>query len=308
MKNNKVVLIIILFFLAIFLPFTIIGTIFKKTELKNEENINHEFQYKGYLWFYDKDEKFLSKYKCLTDVCGYAKSTIDDTNYDVNYYKDGIVNKIGITDDIYTFIQDGSDIYLYNITNGVKLQAYNLIKNYNTILENNTFIIKNNKNKWGVLTIGSVLGMVLPFEYDYIGILSNHYANGILSTNDFITLKDDTWQILNNDRSAKSSSFKYPIVDYNDKYIFTKQDDGFHVFDFNGKEYLESFNITNYSLVNNYIGVSNGDTIYIYNDLNNKYIGYSNILGIDKNFTLEIQGDNIVILIAGEIVNTIKIT
>ena len=306
MKNKKAVLIVIIILLAIFLPLTVLGVIYKNMDPKKEENPNHEFSYKGYLWFYDENDNFLSKYECMTEICEYATPIIDDTIYDINYYQDGIVKPVEIIDNVYTFITDG-DVLLYDINRGVKLQGFKAIKNYYTNLTNNNYIIQNNDELWGVLTIGSVLGTVLPFEYDYIGLLDDVNEDGILNSEKFITLKAGKWQIISSEKNALSTPINYPIINYTDEYIIAKDDNRYRIFDYEGKEYVSNFEISNYYLVDKYIVISNGNVMYVYNDFNNKFLGNTNLSNVTGNITLELQNNNILVKDNDNIISIISV-
>ena len=294
MKNKKVVLVVIILLLAIFLPLTVLSVIFKNISLKEDENPNHEFSYKGYLWFYDENDKILSKYECLTEVCEYATPIIDDTLYDINYYQEGLAKPVEIIDNAYAFIAD-DDVLLYDINRGTKLQGYKAIKNYYTKLANSNYIIQNNNNLWGVLTIGSVLGTVLPFEYDFIGLLDDVNEEGTLNTDRFITLKDGNWQIISSEKIALSTPISYPIVNYTEEYIIAKNENRYRIFDYEGKEYVSNYEISYYYIVDEYIGISNGNAMYVYNDFNNKYLGNANLSNVTGNVTLELQNNNILV-------------
>lgn len=306
MKNKKIVLIVIIVLLIVFLPLTVLSVIYKNVGPKGEENPNHEFSYKGYLWFYDENDNFLSKYECLTEVCEYATPIIDDTIYEINYYQEGDIKSIGLIDNAYTFITDG-EVLLYDVNRGVKLQGYKAIKNYYTNLANSNYIIQNNNDLWGVLTIGSVLGTVLPFEYDFIGLLDGVNEDGTLNTDKYITLKRGNWQIISNEKIALSSAISYPIVNYNDDYIIAKNENKYKIFDYEGKEYVSNFEISNYYLVDKYIGISNGNVMYVYSDFNNKYLGNANVSNVTGNITLELQNKNILVKDNDNIISTISI-
>ena len=242
----------------------------------------------------------------MTEICDYASPIIDDVVYETNYYQEGNIKKVGIIDGIYTFITDGDVTYLYNVTSGFKLQGYRAIKNYNTTLDNNNYIIQNNDNLWGVLTIGSILGTTLPFEYDFIGIINRDLNDDKLSAKEFVVLKEDKWQIISNEKAPVSSSLSYPIVDYNNKYIFTKDNGRYHIFDYEGQEYVSNIKISEYYLVGDYIGVSNGSVLYIYKDLAEKYLGNA-IIANASNVSLEVQGNNVIVYKDNEILKTIEV-
>lgn len=307
MENKKSVLITIVVLLLIFTPLSIIGILTTNNIGIAEENPNHKFNYDGYLWFYDKNNELLSKYECQTEICDYATPIINDNTYNINYYKEGVVNKVSLINDKYTFLTDGSVIYLYAATTGSTLQTYKAIKTYNVNLTNNLYIIQNNEGLWGVLTVGDVLSSTLPFEYDFIGLINNTNNEGVLNTDKFIVQKNSKWYIVNNENSAITGQMEDPIVDYTNEYIFTKNGDKVRIYSYQNYEYLTNYNIKNYILKDNYVGIVTDNFLLIYDNLGTQYI--KSIALSDNKSAIELEKNNNVlnIIINNDIIESIEL-
>lgn len=307
-KNNKVVLITIIVLLCIFTPLTVVGLLTKGNVNPIEENPNHETFYDGYIWFYDLNNDFLSKYECLTEICEFTKPTIDDHSYGINYYKEGTINSVSLMNDKYTFITDGIVINLYAANTGTTLQTYKALKTYNTTLENNSFIVQNNEGVWGVISIGDTLGAVLPFEYSFIGLLGNLNEDGTLSTDKFIVQKDTKWYIVDKANNTLSGEIDDPIVYYTDKYIFSRNSEQVRIYGFDNIEYLEKYTIRNYILEDKYIGIITDNFLLIYDNLDQNYIKSVVLTEKDASFELEKVDNKLNIKINDEVTDTIELS
>ena len=300
MKNKKIVLGAIIFLLIIFVPLTAIGYFVKDKKNPLDENPNHDFYFEDKLWFYDNNDKLISKYECQTNKCDLAKLSIDDDEYDINYYKGGTLEKVE-NNNAYTFIVDGALNYLFDVQSGRSLQKYLQIKNYNTKLKNNLYIIQNENKLWGVLSIGETLESLIPFEYNFLGILNN-FNEDELKTDIFIALKDERWFLINKENMPISSQYEEPIVDYNDNFVITKKNDRIKIYNYEGVEYLNTYNFTDYALYDKFIGLIANNTVYIYNDLNSNYI--KNIpINRMGDLKLEAKGNQVVIKLDDEIID-----
>lgn len=307
-KNNKVVLITIIVLLCIFTPLTVVGLLTKGNVSPIEENPNHETFYDGYIWFYDLNNDFLSKYECLTEICEFTKPSIDDDTYGINYYKEGTIKRVSLMNDKYTFITDGAVINLYAANTGTTLQTYKALKTYNTTLENNSFIVQNNEGVWGVLSIGDTLGAVLPFEYSFIGLLGNLNEDGTLSTDKFIVQKDTKWYIVDKTNNTLSGEMDDPIVYYTDKYIFSRNSEQVRIYGFDNIEYLEKYTIRNYILEDKYIGIITDNFLLIYDNLDQNYIKSVVLTENDAHVELEKVDNKLNIKINNEITDTIELS
>ncbi len=262
MKANKYSLVIIILLLVITLPLTVMGYIYKQNH-KVDENKNHEMYYKGKIWFYNNSGELLGTYECKTEVCELAKSTIDDEEYKLDYYKDGEKDIIDPIEDSYAFIQDGDYVYLYSIHNSKSIQEYLKVKNYSNKVSDGIFIIQDKNNKWGVLYISSNIEAMIPFEYDFIGLKNELDSDNKLVSNKFIVKQDENWYLVDTVNKKLTSSFDYPIYDYNDK-VVVLYNDTYMLYDYEAKRLVPSLNIEKYMFENSYTGIISNNKLYIY--------------------------------------------
>ena len=282
MKTNKnYSLAVILFLLTIFVPFTIFGYVYKKNN-KAEENPNHELFYNNKLWFYDNNDKLINKYDCQNSNCNLAKSNMDlDIDYNINYYKDGTEEIISTINNKYAFIQDGEYINLYDIELNKTIQTYLNIKNYNTTLTDNIFILQNKDNFWGILFVGDIVNMVIPFEYDFIGLKNDLDDNKKLKINNYIVKKENNWFLINSNNEKLTSDFETVITDYSDKYIVSNKDN-IEIYDYKNNKYNINNKIDKYIFESDFTGIINDNKLFIYQNLNDNYLKEININNSDK--------------------------
>lgn len=310
MKNQKVIYITIIVLLCIFLPLTIIGFIFRDDKNLLDENPGHDTYYKGKIWFYDDNDKLLSSYECQTEICEFTVPTIDDAAYGINYYGEGTMEKVPVVDNKYTFITDGAVIYLYNVTNGTTLGTYKAVKNYNTSLENNAFIVQNQNGLWGVLTIGSTLSSVLPFEYDFVGLINKTNEDGTLNTDKFIVRKNNKWHLVDVtgvEPNAITGEIEDPIVDYTDYYVISKNMNKVRIHSYENYEYLTNYSIKDYVLEDKYIGIITDNFLLIYDNLGSNYLKDITLTGITGEIDLELSNNNLNVKVDNEVIETIEV-
>ena len=307
MENKRVSLIVIIILLCVFLPLAVIGIINKDGKNMLEENPNHEFSYKGHLWFYDESDEFLSKYECLTKVCELSSSTIDDSMYNINYYKDGVIKQVPVIDGKYTFITDGELIYLYDVVHGSTLQSYKAIKNYNTKIANDTYILQNKDGLWGALSFGNGLDNPVKFEYDFVGLINNANSKGELLQEKYIVKKDSKWYLIDNENNSISGLFDNPIIDYTNDYIFSKTSNEIKIFSYENYEYLQNFKINDYILVDKYIGLITDTHLMIYSDLGGNRIKAYSLTNLNGNIKLELNNNKIDVKVNEELIESIEV-
>lgn len=85
MKNNKMVLPVIIILLIIFLPLTVIGSYKSLSKGTSLENPSKEHKYNNKLFYYDSEGKLLGTYECTSSDCDDAQTEIDDEIND--FYK-----------------------------------------------------------------------------------------------------------------------------------------------------------------------------------------------------------------------------
>ena len=110
MKNNKMVLPVIIILLIIFLPLTVIGSYKSLSKGTSLENPSKEHKYNNKLFYYDSEGKLLGTYECTSSDCDDAQTEIDDEIND--FYKEGDKNDIGVFNTDNVFIKDNDKIYL----------------------------------------------------------------------------------------------------------------------------------------------------------------------------------------------------
>lgn len=308
MENKKPVLITIVVLLLIFTPLTIIGLLFRDDRHPLEENPTHDFFYKGYLWFYDKNDEFLSKYECMTNICDYTTGIINDDTYSMKYYKEGNSPKMTLLDDKYTFLTDGSVIYLYDAQSGSALQTYKALKNYSTNINGDYYIIQNTDDLWGVLMVNEMLASVLPFEYDFIGLPNRILTENTLASDKFIVKKDNKWFIVNNKNNVISGYIDNPIIEITEDYIFSKDENKVRVYSYNNFEYLTAFQIKDYILIDGYVGIITDNFVLVYKHLGENYIKSVTIPNKDAQVTFERKDNNLNVLMDGNVVETIAVS
>lgn len=308
MNKDKKVLITIIVLLCIFAPLSIIGLLSRQNISPLEENPDHDTYYDGHIWFYNSNDEFLSKYECATELCEYTNTTIDDDTYGINYYKEGKIPTVSLVKDKYTFITDGALIYLYAADTGKTLQSYKEVKTYNTNLEGNAYIVKNSNDVWGVVKLDEVLGAILPFEYSFIGLTNNINEDGTLSTDKFIVKKDTKWYIVDNNNSAITGYIDDPIIDYNNDYVFSKNQNRVRIYSYQNFEYLTNYEIKDYILLDNYIGIVTNNFVLVYEHLGNKPLKSVALPAVNSKVELEKVDNKINIKIDGEIKENIELS
>ena len=118
MKNNKMVLPVIIILLIIFLPLTVIGSYKSLSKGTSLENPSKEHKYNNKLFYYDSEGKLLGTYECTSSDCDDAQTEIDDEIND--FYKEGDKNDIGVFNTDNVFIKDNDKIYLYSLSTKIK--------------------------------------------------------------------------------------------------------------------------------------------------------------------------------------------
>lgn len=240
--KNKPTLIAIIVLLVIFVPLSIYTTylkLFKVEELPDTK---------------------------IQEVTSY----LDEIDKFVDIKTDGKRTNIGtfkIANKDYTFVLKDNTVYLHSIADNLNILDYQAIKFYNSYIENNLLIVKRD-NKWGIINLNSLQPVVKP-EYDYLGLIDDE-KDDVLNTNTFIGLKNNFYSLYKLGDSFKkvSSDFKDIIYTYNNnqKVIITINNDRYKVYDFNGNNLLENYEITNAAITNNYLAIIDSqNNLYLFN-------------------------------------------
>ena len=301
MINKKTVLATIIALLIIFVPLTIASYFLKEKENPFDKNPGHDFYYKEMLWFYEGND-LINTYHCNTTSCDYAEYVIDDE--DINYYKEGNLKKSEVINNNYVFIKDGALTNLYSLDYGKVLQSYKQIKTYNTNVFDNTYILQNQDNLWGAISVSENINSVLPFEYSFVGLRDNLNEDGSLNTDMFIVSKNNKWYLVSKDNEKESAEFDSKIVDFNNKLIVTKSAN-YHIYNYDKNEYLIDYNISDYKLVKDYLLIISNNILYIYKDISNGYLKSYNVSSGKLN--TEIENNKIIIKIGENVIDTLDV-
>ena len=308
--KDKITLALIIIFLSTSIILAALGFTFNLmgvNKTPEPENVNHEFRFNGKLYFYNQDDQLLGTYVCKTSECDYAKSIIDDSNYDFNYYKNEEDATLKVESNRYVFIQDGSDIIYYDIKNGIDLDKVLAVKNYNVGLENKFYIVKNSEGKWGVLRLSDPAIAKIEYKYSFIGINSSISDNGKVMSSAFVVKDENGWKIISDSGTNKSQYFVNPIYDYNEKYVITSNNNQYYLNTVDG-DIITNTPFIGATFVGKYIGVIDKDGYFYVIDcdsravISNRY-PVNSMADVSTNVTLE----GIEIRIANDYKETLKI-
>lgn len=263
MKNNKMVLPVIIILLIIFLPLTVIGSYKSLSKGTSLENPSKEHKYNNKLFYYDSEGKLLGTYECTSSDCDDAQTEIDDEIND--FYKEGDKNDIGVFNTDNVFIKDNDKIYLYSLGTKIKLLTLNMLKNYNSDIEGNYLIVKNEENLYGLFDLNVGNFKIKP-SYDYMA-LANKTDGEVIKSDKIIVEKLNGYYLIDKDDNSLTSTFGVPIYDYNDNLIISKNNDIYSFYTYNGDNILSDLSINNYEYFNDYIIIltSSSNEIIIYN-------------------------------------------
>lgn len=315
MKNKKITLWAIIILLIIFIPMAAFSTIMHyKNANQPEENPNHQLRYEGKLYFYNNNE-LLGTYTCenYNEYCNYAISTVkndyslDERNVESN-------TKLPIVNNRFVFIMDAkteeladAEILLYDLSFGKVIGEYKEVKNYGIGIENDYYIIKNQKDLWGVVSLENGIALKLPFEYDYIG-LSNKVDSETekVSSDMFAVLKEDSWQLIDINGATFVDELTSEIFAYNTEYVVLNNGNSMQLIDYKENIILNGYKYINF--YNKYLQIIDTfNQFYLY-DLNKKE-RISNVYAVTsiEDIELNIENNEIQIIKDDNIEETIAI-
>ena len=272
-KGNKGALIIIVILLIVFVPLAFLTATYKFKENKENEKKPvapslPEFYENGTLNFIEYNS-LIGTYKCNntndSGFCGYAYEAIDDDNYVLDYYEDTYLDEVGIINSKYTFLIDTYDTYdqnntdnkevlLYDIEQGKIIGTYKAVKNYTIGLNGDYFIVKDANDLWGVIKLEDEIVIVIPFEYEYIGV-QNQLANAkeTLDTELFVGYKNHFWYILSNNGTVLSSPLSASIYEYDSDVIVGVLNNKYSLYNYYGNMLLNSASYDGIKIVGKYV-------------------------------------------------------
>ena len=264
---DKKTLIVIIILLVIFVPLAFIGTYRHFTnneDIIGDDNPNHEFIYNDKVYFYYNNE-LLGTYDCSN--CSNVVTTIDDTEYHTNYYRNGTDEFNPILSRTMAVFREGDKINFYAIGTNMTVQ-YDAIKNYNVANSNNLLMVQRD-NLWQIIRVDSSGAInVLDGSYDYVAI-PNHMENNILNSDYLITKSGDNWQIFDVNNNTNIVTTNREIVDFNDYYYIT-YDNGYQLFDYNNVEVFANIVKNDIRILENYVFLVRDNLLLVYeNDSTN---------------------------------------
>ena len=302
MKDKKTLGTIIVL-LIIFLPLSILGSVKHFSTPKNDNidtNVNKDFIYNNQVYFYLNDS-LLATYSCSN--CSVATNNLDDSNYHTNYYSLGGSNIAGVVNTNFGLFNESNETILYNIAGKSIVDRYQSVKNYGTSASTE-FLINKKNDKWGIIYL-DFSNSAISNDYDYIA-LPSHFNSNILDASKFIAKRGNLWYIINNDGSAAMQPVSSEITDFNDKYYVT-YNNGYHIFDYNGNEYLTNISKSQVYGVGKYIIIlSNNNLLLIYETCNLPYRKQL-VLPEFTNLYFNIKDDGIGIILDGNFYQTLDL-
>lgn len=291
MKNNKMVLPVIIILLIIFLPLTVIGSYKNLSNGTSLENPGKEHKYNNKLFYYDKTGKLLGTYECTSSECDDAQTEIDDETND--FYKEGDKNDIGVFNTDNVFIKDGDKIYLYSLGTKIKLLTVNLLKDYNIDIEGNYLIVKNEENLYGLFDLNAGNFKIKP-SYDYMA-LANKIKDDKLVSDKIIVKKLNGYFLIDAEDNSLTDTFGVPIYDYNDKYIISKNNDIYTFYKYTGENVLSDLTVKNYENYEDLMIITTvNNELYIY-DVPSEVVLKSYVPVGTDNLSYEISDNKIII-------------
>jgi hypothetical protein len=312
MKNRKSTLCVIIILLVIFLPISIFSTVthFQNIEVE-EENPTHEFKFDGKLYFYDENDKLLGTYTCENEMenCDYA-TNVYSSKYALDERNDE-PEKLGIVSDRFAFLKDENGIYetnilLYDISIGKVVSEYQEVKNYNVGIDNNYYILKNENNLYGVVTLDDGISLKVPFQYDYIGLINKIDSDtGLIYSDTFAVLEDDSWYLIDINGARFTNALSNDIVTYNGEYVVIKDGSTMNLMDYSGKTILTGYNYLNF--YNKYLEVIDNNMFYLATIKYNVKVSQEYSVSSIDDVKLEIDGNNINLYIKDNLEETIAI-
>ncbi|MCI9279986.1 MAG: hypothetical protein HFJ02_04220 [Bacilli bacterium] len=276
MKKNKLTLILIVVLLVLFLPLSISSFILhKKYTTPVVINPKREFKFENKLYFY-RGNNLLGTYDCenFNDFCDYASTKEEEKKY-ILKEPESLGGRLSLINNRFAFLIDSptsklneAPVLLYDLTRNNVIGSYKEIKNYGMGLDKDYYIIKNEKDLWGVMTFSDGIELALPFNYEFIGINNSLSENGLLNSNIFVAMKDNEWQLFDSKGQELSPVFKSEIYNYDNHYIILDDIDGMKFMNYQGEAVFNGrYQYLDFSEDNpNYLYViDQANNFYIYN-------------------------------------------
>ena len=300
-KNENIgVLIIMILLLCLIVPGAIYGTYMHFKDKALGGNPNKEFFYNGKLYFFDNDT-LLGTYTCNSDNCGYATNSINNYEFEIYNIEQTPIKMIN---NKYAFIKDNEIIKFYDIKTGRTIIDYKEIKNYSVGINSNNYLIKNVNDKWGMLNVSEDVKVVIPFQYDYLGLI-NKINNNEIDSSKLIAKDTMGWKIIDSSNNI-IINLDYEIINYSDNYVIAKHNEYYKIFDFNNNEILNNYSVVKVELIDKLVisTINNGYLIICDGNRIIKTLPASN----NGEYSFKVEDNNLMIMQNNNIVETIAIS
>ena len=236
MKKSKLTLGLIIVLLILFLPLSVASFfLHKKYTTPVVINPKKEFKFENKLYFY-RGNNLLGTYDCknFDEYCDYASTKEIEQKYILKEPETSSGRKE--------------------------------IKNYAVKLDKDYYIIKNEKDSWGVMTFNDGIQLMIPFEYEFIGVHDILVDNGALDANAFVVMKNNEWQLLDSTGQELSPIFNSEIYNYDKHYIILDEINGMKFVNYQGENVFAG----HYQYLD--FSEDNPNYLYVIDQTNNFYI------------------------------------
>ncbi len=248
-KKQKTIILVCLFGILLLIIGILLFLLIKKDNKENEGEViekepvivnKENYSYvDGKLIFKDINKATVGEYNCENkdDNLCYVAYYSNEDNFDTTkyVYENGI--DVDIVSDIlknrFVIIYDNPNtdidsIILYDIKNNKELGKYKLVKELN----DNSFILKNEEDLYGVISFDSEAKTTVDFKYSYIGYIKDSNA---------LVVKDNNEYFLTDFNGKKlSSGLEGEIKAFNDKFISAKIDGNIILYNYNAERVTSS--------------------------------------------------------------------
>lgn len=218
----------------------------KNDETKIKEDIvleadNYRYE-NGTLIFLDSDSKELGKYECKNKdekLC-YVSYVENDENLDISkkVTEDNEILPIrsSILLNNYVYVNDSKkddEIFLINIKESDVIEEFTAVKTYSQIL--NYAIVKDYTGSYGLVSFNEE-GYTKLFDltYDYLAINTEDKSENKY----IIASKDGRNYLLDYEENIISKAINEQIVNYNNNFIVTKNNDFYHLYDYKNNKVI----------------------------------------------------------------------
>lgn len=225
--------------------FSVVSKIVAPSESATQDNPNHEFFYKGKLWFYTESGTLLGTYTCETSNCGYATSTYDDKKYLIDSYEP-TDQELTLPLQSIVFLTDQNEpepkkYFLYDIEKQIpnKSLIFSSVKNYGKGIEDSIYIVENEQHKYGVVQVTNQMTPLIPFQYDFIGLPNQLNEDGKMIADAFIVKQGDVWSIISRNNTSLTTPMDGQIINFQKDNIILAKDGIYTLVDYQGNEVID---------------------------------------------------------------------